>query len=226
MKQGLNIKIVPSPETNDHEVLLFGNGHDIIRSMDKGMMGLDPDDILQEPSSLHSSQTPHMTTIARCTCGVIGCGSIEAEVKMLADVVVWTVKHYSKEFRFDARQYEAELKRAISDTSWETPDRTAARLIRALVDRGTLAANRFQFSWASGRVRDGRMTIALRLDPGPYQVLVHSSWGGRDPEGIAKTLCRTLLQQPSTWSDVEYYPQGESKGAPLLAGPGWRLGTG
>ena len=190
------------------------------------MMGLDPDDILQEPSALHLSQKSHRTAIARCTCGVIGCGSIETEVSLQADLVVWTVRHYSKEFRFDATQYEVELKRAIADTSWETPDRTAARLIRALVDRDALAVNRFQFSWASGRVRNGRMTVALRSDPGPYQVLVHSSWAGRDPEGIARTLCHAILQHPSTWPDVEYYPQGESKEAPVLAGPGWRRGAG
>jgi len=186
------------------------------------MMGLDPDYILQEPSPLHSSQMPHIATIARCTCGVIGCGSIETEVSIQGNLIVWATQHYSREFRFDATQYEDELRRAIADTSWETPDRTAARLIRALVDRDALAVNRFQFSWASGRLRSGRMTVSLQLDPGPYQVLVHGSWDGRDPEEIARTLCHTLLQPPSTWPDVEYYPQGESKITPIQAGPGWR----
>jgi hypothetical protein len=43
------IDIRPSPETNDHEVRLFGDGDDIIARFWNDMMGLDPDNILVAP---------------------------------------------------------------------------------------------------------------------------------------------------------------------------------
>ena len=42
----------PSPETNDHEVLLCTEEGDLIERFGDGMIGLDPDDILVEPCPL------------------------------------------------------------------------------------------------------------------------------------------------------------------------------
>jgi hypothetical protein len=217
------IEIVPSPNTNDHEVLLLGNGCDLIRLIDDEMMGLDPDDILSEASALFVAGPPRLATIGRCSCGDIGCGSIEAELSRKDDNVVWAIQDYSRVFTFDASQYESEIRRALADASWETPDRTAARLIRSIVDRDALARHGFQFSWSSGRLRIGKITVSLLLEPGPYQVLVHSPWI-HHPETAAATMCKILSEPPSAWRDVEYYPQAQGLGAPSINAEGWRPG--
>jgi hypothetical protein len=62
---------------------------------------------------------------------------------------------------FVAQTYDAEIQRALNDHSWETPDRTAARLVASLVNRDALARNQLSFSWASGRTRPGMLSVAL-----------------------------------------------------------------
>ena len=219
------INVVPSPETNSHEVVFLGGGRDLIRSIDDGMMGLDPDDILIQPSPLLVKIEPHIATVARCGCGEVGCGSMESELVCRDASVIWSIQHHAQSFTFNLEQYAEEVERALTDMSWETPDRTAARLIRVAADRDALARNGFRFSWASGRARQGKMSVSLFLEPGPYQVLIHSPWTGQDPQAIAAILLNALRDSPYTWADVEYYPQAQGLGAPSIAGPRWRRAT-
>ena len=56
MKQTMSLKMLrisvrPSPETNDHEVLLRSEEGDLLERFGDGI-GLDPDDILVEPCPL------------------------------------------------------------------------------------------------------------------------------------------------------------------------------
>ena len=225
MTVSLSIEVVSSSETNSHEVLLLGDGRDLVRSIASGMMGLDPDDILVEPTLLHVDAKPRRATIGRCDCGEVGCGSVEVEVSRQGETVVWSTQPRGQTFSFDAQQYEAEVVRAVADTTWETTDRTAARLIRTGVDHDALARSGLQFSWASGRLRDGKMTAALNLAEGPYQVLVHCPWRGDDPDSVSAMLVKLLRATPSTWPEVEYYPQAQDLDAPSCAGRGWRKAT-
>jgi hypothetical protein len=84
------IEIRSSPETNDHEVRFFADGEDIIDRCWNGMIGLDPDEILVRPCPLQGGGEQHRATVARCSCGVIGCGSIEVEVSRSPENVEWT----------------------------------------------------------------------------------------------------------------------------------------
>jgi len=77
------------------------------------------------------------------------------------------------------------------------------------------------FSWASGRCRDGMMTAALVLAPGPYQVLINVPWNGEDIESIVRQLRIILGQPPEMWPNVECNPQVRSLGPPPITGPGW-----
>jgi hypothetical protein len=219
------IVVQASPETNDHEVCLLSDGQDLIARFETDMMGLDPDDILIEPSPLQASDTPHTVVIGRCTCGIIGCGSVEVLISRVGSTVSWTSPYSATTVRFDAAQYAAELERAVVDFSWETPDRTAARLISREVDRQRLTAMGLKFLWASGRIGQGKMTVALDYE-GAYQLLVHEPWArGRPPEAIAADCLRKLLEPPQEWKRVEWLPQRQGLGAPALAGPGWFRAT-
>src|SRR5262245_57031021 len=111
------IDIRPSPETNDHEVRFFGDGDDIIARFWNDMMGLDPDDILVAPCPLDASSKPHKVTVARCSCGVIGCGSIEVNIERLAEEIkwVWGEAESPQALSFVATSYDQELRRALTD---------------------------------------------------------------------------------------------------------------
>jgi len=219
----LSISVQPSPETNDHEVLLRSEEGDLIERFGDMMIGLDPDDILVEPCPLLPGDTPHPAVIGRCDCGVIGCGSVEVTIASDGQLVAWTSERRTIGVRFDVAQYTAEVQRALHDHSWETPDRTAARLIKTSVDRERLAESGLELEWASGRVGSNTMTISLRLVPGPYQLLVHVPWAGEPPEALAELCCRLLGENPRWWSDVEWLPQATGLGRPRIAGRGWRL---
>jgi hypothetical protein len=75
------IKVQPSPETSGHEVCLLADGENLIERFSSDMIGLDPDDLLVEPCPLRAQETPHTATIGRCTCGGIGCGSVEVAMR-------------------------------------------------------------------------------------------------------------------------------------------------
>lgn len=134
----LRIDIRPSPETNDHEVRFFGDGDDIIARFWDDMMGLDPDDILVEPCPLDASSKPHKATVARCSCGVIGCGSIEVNIERSPVDIKWFWGEAGspQALSFLAASYDEELRRALSDTSWETPDRGYCQMLWPGVDSG------------------------------------------------------------------------------------------
>jgi hypothetical protein len=223
--EAFSIFVQASPETGDHEVCLRSDGQDLIARFDNSMIGLDPDDILVAPSPLQASATPHTATIGRCDCGVVECGSVEVLISREGSTVCWSSPHSATSIRFDAAQYAAELERALADFSWETPDRTAARLISRGVDRQHLAANELKFLWASGRIGQRQMTVALSYQAA-YQLLVHVHWeAGRTPEAIATDCLQRLLEPPQSWERVEWLPQRQALGAPELAGPGWSRAT-
>jgi len=223
----LRIQIRPSPETNDHEVRFVADGVDIIDSHWGGMIGLDPDDVLVQPCELRGATRPLAVTIARCSCGVIGCGSIEVKIRRSQNHVVWEhagdrVPDQPLRMSFLAESYDAEVERALHDHNWETPDRTAARLLASRVKRDILAESQLTFSWASGRIQAETFTISLILEPGPCQVLLHVPWSGESPEEIAGTCAELLERLPNTWPHVVWYPQGTDLKPPPFTGPGWR----
>ena len=218
----LTISVRPSPSTNDHEVLLFASLDNLISRFDDDAMGLDPDDLLRSPCALVPGPSPRQVRIARCDCGVVGCGDVEVTVARDGEHVTWSADGATVDVRFDATSYLAELDRAMADHSWETPDRTAARLIADGVDRAWLAERDLHVTWASGRIRPDTMTIALATTG--YQLLVHQPWQGEPPSVIADACCTLLRQDPRTWPDVRWNEQASGLGPPACAGPGWRRG--
>jgi hypothetical protein len=220
----LRIEVRPSPETNDHEVRLMADGESLVDRFSTGLIGLDPADLLTDSCGLRAENESHRVTVGRCSCGIVGCGSVEVDIRRDHEQVIWTATDSSQQVRFPAAQYGAEVERALRDHTWETPERTASRLISQAVDRTVLARRGFEFSWASGRCRDGMMTASLVLTPGPYQVLVSVPWDGENIDGIVAHFEAILSQSPETWLNVECNAQVRGLDPPPIAGPGWNRG--
>ncbi len=83
------IEVRPSPETNDHEVQLLADGKSLIDRFSSGLIGLDPDDLLTDPCPLRAENSSRPVIIGRCSCGIVGCGSVEVEIRKDHDLVMW-----------------------------------------------------------------------------------------------------------------------------------------
>lgn len=219
----ISFQVVPSPATNDHEVKIFIDGRDFIPQHWPDMMGMDPDDILSY-RELSPRTEPHEATVVRCGCGVVGCGSAWVRISPEGDQVIWDNWQGDKgeppaeTLVFDRNQYMRALKDAVEDHSWETPDRTAARILASLVDHDALTTNSLKYQWASGRIRDDALTISLKGPEGCHQILVHVPWNRQSPEELAIEAADLLKTDPNRWPDVAWY--GDTK--PSFSGPAWR----
>ena len=228
MQTDFRIRVSFSPESNDHQVRYALAGKDLIAHLWGDMLGLDPDDVLVEPSPLLVGCTRGPVTVARCSCGVTGCGSEQVTIRDDSGVINWLLNGKSV-LSVDAAAYTQEVTRALADFSWETPDRTAARLFKARIDASRLQQAGFVLQWASGRVRDGQFTASFRLrEQGVYQVLVSVPWrkGLRRqsvaPDVVANDLLAELAKSPDDWSEVQWSPMEQGIGPPRCGGLGWR----
>jgi hypothetical protein len=162
--------------------------------------------------------------VVRCGCGIAGCGNATVRISSDADHVTWdswdgdTGKPAAGTLTFALDQYLRAVKDAVEDHSWETPDRTAARILASLVDHDALALNNLKYQWASGRIRDDVFAISLEGPPSCHQILVHVPWNKQSPEEIAGEAADLLKTDPNQWPDVVWY--GKSS-RPPFAGPAW-----
>jgi hypothetical protein len=220
----LRIEVRGSSETQDQEVLLFGDEQNLIDRFGEEGIGLDPDDLLVESSALIAQEDPREVVIGRCECGTPGCGDVRVSIAGDQEFVTWSAVSGPREpVHFDAPDYDREIQRALSDHSWETPGRTVARWIRTRVDRELLASRGLEYSWAAHRIEEGLMQVALTLQPGPYSLLVDVPWdesGGTSR--LADAIVALLSRAPSTWTGVTWLPQVKGLRAPVIAGSGWQ----
>ena len=178
-----------------------------------------------EPASSPLAAQERGTRIAvyQCSCGVAGCGSIAPVIARDGDVVTWTdFRDFTGVFdrpddasegaegdpletpqlRFDAKQYDAELARAVADRSWESPSRATARILRAMLaeHEGLLANSNRRLGWVvSGWWHGGagRFVIELR-DPtdGRRQYIVAITAKFGTPTSRARSMVDRLLAVP------------------------------
>jgi hypothetical protein len=120
---------------------------------------------------------------------------------------------------FARDQYAQAVRDAIEDHSWETPDRTVARILGSLVDHRALTSNNLKYQWASGRIRDSTLTISLALLPANDQVLVHVPWAEQSPDEVAHEAAELLKTDPNKWPDIVWYGKNSK---PPFDGPAWR----
>jgi len=217
-------RVFPSPDTNDHEVKIFVDGEPFIAKHWPDMMGMDPDDLLSHRELVPRDQA-HESTVVRCGCGIVGCGSAWVRISAQGDRVTWdswqgdTGKPPAPTLVFARDQYMQAVKDAIEDHSWETPDRTAARILGSLVDHSILALNNLKYQWASGRLRDATLTISLSGPPSYHQILVHVPWNDQSPHEIAREAADILKRHPNHWPAIVWYGENST---PPFKGPAWQ----
>lgn len=161
--------------------------------------------------------------IYQCSCEVAECGSIAPVIAREGDVITWTdFRDFTgvfdrpddpsdgtrgralerSEIRFDSTQYDEEIARAVADRSWESPSRTTARILRAMLSEHEqlLADSKRRLGWVSsgwGPRGAGRFAIELK-DTGDgrrqYVVVIAAKFG--TPTSRARSMVDRLLAEP------------------------------
>lgn len=156
MIEKLTFSFAASPESNDHEVRPLVEDMDILSVAPGGSyLGLDPPEFFRQASLINGGEL----IIGRCGCGVVGCGDYIATVEVSTDTVVWTITS-TKRFAFDREQYLRCIRAGTTETSWESVERTAERLIEGL-DFSSMESNGYRFQWASARIKRGQISLSF-----------------------------------------------------------------
>ncbi|MEU1360684.1 hypothetical protein ABZ356_12675 [Micromonospora zamorensis] len=219
----LEVSPVPGDAGGGFQVQVYVNGTEMT-SAGAGL-GMDPYDVLVPTNSLVAASQPRTVAIARCECGVYGCGSTDVTIMRDGDLVHWDWLLEVPMMRgvsFIAAEYDVEVARVAADHSWETPERAAGRRVLTGVDRERLLTYGLRPSWVANDYRDHKLfRVALQIG-GDYQVFVDTRWHGRSPEELAGEVCATLALPPSTWHATWHAIIPTLIGPPKVAGPSWR----
>lgn len=205
------------------QVQVFVNGAEMT-SAGAGL-GMDPYDLVVPSNRLVATAEPHTVGIARCACGVYGCASTDVTIVRDGDRVHWewsVDKPMQRGVTFPADAYDAEVARVAADHSWETPDRTAGRLILTTIDREQLRSYGLRPSWVGNHHRNPEtFVVCLRIDD-DYQIFVDTPWLGRRPDELAHEVCQNLAQPPRKWRALWHAIKPALTEPPPIAGPSWR----
>lgn len=167
-----------SPETNDHQVRPYIDGHDWLGD---DHLGLDPPKFFRQQSLRSTGDL----IVGRCECGVGGCDDRTVVVERDASFVYWRTDSGS-DVQFAETEYIVELDRAFNDYTWESVGRTAERLVDAALS-GVTNSNGFVFRWSSTRIRPDTLTLCFERNGD--QQLADLPWSGNaDGEVISAAL--------------------------------------
>lgn len=187
-------------------------------------LGMDPYDVLVPTNRFLPAEHPKSIPVARCGCGVYGCGVTDVRITKTAEGIEWNwevEKPMNRSVYFNEAEYLAELERISGDHSWETPVRTAGRLVLSSVRDEELPAD-LRFDWvANNWRRPDAFQVCLRHQD-RHQIFIDFDWDGRSPEQLASAVRHELTTTaPDTW-DAEWSAIQRSDVPPPMAGAGWR----
>lgn len=85
----LTFKILPSEQSNDHQVRILIDNDDILRVIDSTAIGIDPVVFFSQKSLWPGGEL----LIGRCGCGCTGCGDETLTVQRKKENVIWLLHH-------------------------------------------------------------------------------------------------------------------------------------
>lgn len=241
--QGLSV-LTLEPEvlddTPDWPVLRIRvNGDDPFLAVAKDWHGFDPGVMLGPRSPLRPVGAGRRVALYRCSCGEAGCGVIAPVVVASPDGkrISWVdFRDYVGEFcgplsddigdddgmpwrlrdiHFERDQYLAEVDRASSDRSWETPRRQTARLLHERIEpMGLVLPPDLALAWVEPAWADDGVTVMFeRLTRHPtydvQQQRLSLTSNHADPTDAAADMADQLLAvAPDDWVPRFGHPGG------------------
>ena len=186
-------------------------------------LGMDPYSVLVPVNRFVARDEPQVIPVARCGCGVYGCGMTDATITRDGGRVRWDWEAevpMSRPALFEAEAYAREVTRAADDHSWETPERTAGRLILSSIAPHELPSG-LRFDWVADDWRDpSRFVVCLQV-PGEHQIFMDFDWAGHSPESLASEVRRVLTTQPPARWHAAWHSMTRTEAPPAIAGAAW-----
>jgi hypothetical protein len=130
---------VPDPELSGAvETSIFVDGRPIVAAAFTAGPAESPEYLLGPDHRLHADVEAHEVRLAEADCTEGCCGALYLTIERRGDEVIWRDWRNPDRsgldlptVRFGAARYDAEITRAENDHSWEWPDPTVTRLLRA-----------------------------------------------------------------------------------------------
>lgn len=163
----ISFKILPSPESNDHQVIILIDGESLL---DEGHVGIDPPEFFKQLKQNPSGKF----LVGRCGCGVVGCDDVIISISRDKTTISWLTMN-NQAFEFSNDLYDLAIKELMSDKSWESVERQVERLVGDIM-LGTKTDDGFSFQWASARIQQN--IVHMSFINGIEQRLLEFSWDG------------------------------------------------
>jgi hypothetical protein len=169
----ISFKILPSPETNDHEIRILIDNEDFLGD---DFLGLDPPSFFSQDNFDKNGAL----MVGRCTCGVEGCCDYPVTVVVNKDTILWT-NNNGLNLSFDKQEYVRSINAAKNDYSWEDIKRKVERLTMNVLKNSRTKDN-YIFNWASARINDRQITLSYSKNGD--QKLFDIAWDGHSEANI------------------------------------------
>lgn len=179
----LSFNILPSPETNDHEVRILIDNDDLLG---RDYLGLDPPFFFDQDNFGKNGEL----MIGRCTCGVEGCSDYPVIVRVAENNVSWTDNN-GLNLLFDKEDYSDSIKKAQNDHSWEDIKRRVERLTIDVLKHSKTKDN-YYFNWASARINDKKITLSYNKNGD--QKLFNIVWDGQTESHVMENAEQFLKE--------------------------------
>lgn len=219
----LRIAVTPtSAEPFGFQVELWVN--DVEMTSKGAGLGMDPYAVLVPVNRFVPSGEPTTVPVARCECGVYGCGVTDVRIAKTSRGIEWEwlgEKPMGRAVHFEEAAYLEEVERVSADHSWETPVRTAGRLVLTGVRDDELPSG-LRFDWLGNNWRrQESFQVCLRhLDR--HQIFLSFEWQDRSPEELAAAVRAELVGTPPEAWEAEWSAMQRSDAPPPMAGASWR----
>lgn len=169
----ISFNILPSPETNDHEIRILIDDEDFLGD---DFLGLDPPSFFSQNNFDKNGEL----MIGRCTCGVEGCCDFPVTVVVNHDNVLWTNDN-GLNLSFDKQDYDRSIDTAKTDYSWEDIKRKVERLATDVL-KNSQTKDGYCFNWASARINDKQITLSYNKNGD--QKLFDITWDGQSENNV------------------------------------------
>lgn len=179
----LSFKILPTDESQDHEVRILIDNSDFLG---KKHLGIDPPEFFGQ----HSLLTEGQILVGRCSCGIIGCDDYAVYVSVFDDKITWT-NDRGLNLEFDKSIYIETISGARFDYSWESKERRAERLTSAVL-KNTRTSDDYKFDWTSARIKKNTITVSYSKEM--QQKIFEFYWDGQTSQN-AVTGANCFLEQ-------------------------------
>jgi hypothetical protein len=219
------VEHVSAPSGGDFQVLIFVN--DVEMTAAGAGLGGDPYDVLVPVNKFLPRSEPHTFGVARCVCGDYGCSLTDVTISTEGQVVTWTWSYsepVNRPVEFALADYLREVRRLESDHSWETPDRTAGRLVLTQIDRQLFQRLGLQPYGVGNEWQAPELFRVMLMFEATYQIFLRFPWNGDTPEALAARVLATINDPsapagwPATWHSM---PSATRDQPPRIAQPGW-----